>query len=878
MGLELVIDENIVLDFMTYDAAGLPADADSLPTIEIYENTTDTAIAYAPTVVSRSLDGHYRVTIAPTAANGFTAGNAYHVYVLATIATDDYKTKLDWAVARTYSIDSLQAAIDSVLAAIQGQTDLIPADPATETTLAAIQAKTDLIPADPATETTLAAIQAKTDLIPADPATETTLATIPGAVWEEAAASHVTAGSMGELLNGAGNPWSIAVSGNTTAGTFGEAVESTRSQAAMIPADPATETTLAAIQAQTDLIPADPATETSLAAIQADVDILFGGLIVAYTTVTSNAGNVIALNSLDGSLDINGCVAVIPGAGARTIVAHTANQITVDAAFTTTPSGDIYIVAAPAVWGASMAEHAISGTMGEAVGLADDIKAQTDLIPADPATETSVGYVPSLVWEELSAAHVTADTMGELLNGAGNPWSIAVAGNTTAGTFGEAVSFIPADPATETTLAAIQAQTDLIPADPATETSVAATPAAVWDVDLSTHTTAGTAGDYLNYVDNIPADVWGAATEDNDSAGTMGEAVGQIQTQAALIPADPATETTLAAIKAQTDLIPADPATITAVEAVPSGVWQELAASHVDAGTMGELLNGAGNPWSIAVTGNTDAGTFGEAVDAIKAQTDLIPADPATETTVSAIPDLVWDVTASGHVTANTMGEAINMIDDIKAKTDLIPADPATETTLAVIQGQTDLIPADTATEGTLAVIQAQTDHIPVDPATETHLDAIDASLATISSDVWDVVSASHLTAGTTGKRLADAAAAGNPWSTTVAGNTDAGTFGELLGDTLPADLADIYDDTHTTGVAVKDGAISSDSFTVGTVDGVESGLLEQIRQLWRRFFKKTVYNKTGNNIKTYADDGTTVVTTQTTANSSTEQSQGPAS
>ncbi len=50
---------------------------------------------------------------------------------------------------------------------------------------------------------------------------------------------------------------------------------------------------------------------------------------------------------------------------------------------------------------------------------------------------------------------------------------------------------------------------------------------------------------------------------------------------------------------------------------------------------------------------------------------------------------------------------------------------------------------------------------------------------------VWNALAASHATAGTTGKALIDAGAAGNPWSTSITGNTNAGTFGELAGKKL---------------------------------------------------------------------------------------------
>lgn len=54
-----------------------------------------------------------------------------------------------------------------------------------------------------------------------------------------------------------------------------------------------------------------------------------------------------------------------------------------------------------------------------------------------------------------------------------------------------------------------------------------------------------------------------------------------------------------------------------------------------------------------------------------------------------------------------------------------------------------------------------------------------------MAAAVWNALVANHLTAGTTGKALSDAGAAGNPWGSPIAGNTDAGTFGELVGKKL---------------------------------------------------------------------------------------------
>ena len=62
--------------------------------------------------------------------------------------------------------------------------------------------------------------------------------------------------------------------------------------------------------------------------------------------------------------------------------------------------------------------------------------------------------------------------------------------------------------------------------------------------------------------------------------------------------------------------------------------------------------------------------------------------------------------------------------------------------------------------------------------------------------------------------------------------------------------------------MALLAGAISDASFTVPSLTAPATGPVGYIFQLWRRFFKKTVKDAT--TIKNYADNGTTVVTSQT--------------
>ena len=102
--------------------------------------------------------------------------------------------------------------------------------------------------------------------------------------------------------------------------------------------------------------------------------------------------------------------------------------------------------------------------------------------------------------------------------------------------------------------------------------------------------------------------------------------------------------------------------------------------------------------------------------------------------------------------------------------------------------------------------------------------------------------------------------------------------------DAIKADTAATLADTGTDGVVVAAGsktgyslaATGLDSISVTAPSGVASTFPAMVVQLWRRFFSKAT--KTSSQIKTYADDGTTVVTTQTVSDDGTTETQGAAS
>jgi hypothetical protein len=87
--------------------------------------------------------------------------------------------------------------------------------------------------------------------------------------------------------------------------------------------------------------------------------------------------------------------------------------------------------------------------------------------------------------------------------------------------------------------------------------------------------------------------------------------------------------------------------------------------------------------------------------------------------------------------------------------------------------------------------------------------------------------------------------------------------------DNLPASPAAV-------GSAMVLSATGLDAITATDPGGVATTFPAMLVQLWRRFFKRTTLTST--QLKTYADDGTTLRTTQTVSDDTVTQTQGPAS
>ena len=107
----MLLGRTIYKDFVCHTSAGAVSDADSTPTVEVFENDTDTAIL-TPTAVKRtSKTGNYRVPIAITAANGFEIGKSYNVVASATVGSVASK-----AVIMSFVVENIGLKLGAIVA------------------------------------------------------------------------------------------------------------------------------------------------------------------------------------------------------------------------------------------------------------------------------------------------------------------------------------------------------------------------------------------------------------------------------------------------------------------------------------------------------------------------------------------------------------------------------------------------------------------------------------------------------------------------------------------------------------------------------------------------------------------------------------------
>jgi hypothetical protein len=173
---EVKLEDILHGSFATFNPnTGANKDADSLPSLIVYEEGSSTALTVTSSVTNITT-GRYRWQVTIEASAGFEAGKYYEVWISATVTGTDTVSQ----VAPVTSFKATARVVDDVATATNvsdAQTAIITQVDANETKIDAIKAKTDNLPSDPADQSAVeAAITAATSPL----ATAANLATVAG--------------------------------------------------------------------------------------------------------------------------------------------------------------------------------------------------------------------------------------------------------------------------------------------------------------------------------------------------------------------------------------------------------------------------------------------------------------------------------------------------------------------------------------------------------------------------------------------------------------------------------------------------------------------------------------------------------------------------
>jgi len=276
---------------------------------------------------------------------------------------------------------------------------------------------------------------------------------------------------------------------------------------------------------------------------------------------------------------------------------------------------------------------------------------------------------------------------------------------------------------------------------------------------------------------------------------------------------------------------------------------------------------------------NTIAGYLDTEVAAIKAKTDNLPVSPASVSDIPTAANIAATVAAQitsdhgsgSYTTANVAGLATSTdlstaqsgITAIKAKTDNLPSSPANVSDIPTTSAITSAVAA-----------QISTDHGSGNYATAT-------ALATAQSSINTLATTSQL-ASSSATLLAAIPSISTLATTSQLAASSAALLTQV--NLAIATSAAILDDTGTSGVVVAAASKTGyglasdglDSISTTAPSGVATNFRQMVVQTWRRLFKKTTLTST--QLKTYADDGSTVVTTQAVTNTGGTETVGNAS
>lgn len=654
-------------------------------------------------------------------------------------------------------------------------------------------------------DTTQAAITALNNPTPAN---------IADAVWDEVAADHVAAGSVGQLQN------------------YLDAFISTRAAPGV------------AMNLVTDAVNAGSLSSTAVAELADGIwDELIAGHLAAGTT-----GKALVDGAAAGSPDP---VPIAQAVWDRQASAHVAagsmgelqNNCDVDISTRAVPGDAMDLVAAAVdstsldvtavaeivdgVWDEALSGHVVAGSTGEALGRVDVVVSSravpgdamdlvADAVDASAVATSGAEEISDVVWDELLSGHTIVGSAGEAqarLDAAvssraapGNQmaltavaegalvdatWDEPTAGHTAAGSTGKALT------------------------DASATTSPATIAAAVWDASTVSHVLPGSMGLYQGRLDQpistraAPGDLMGLQNDALTAAALATSAAHEIRDailsdstpfQGARIDAAISSRAVAGdAMDLVTDAVDSGSLASSAVDEIVDQTWREAVADHSGvAGSTAEELTNA-----------------------------------ATSVSPGAIADAVWDELLSGHTVGGSAGEALGRVDVTVSSR----AAPGASMDLVTNAVDAAALAADAVTEIQTAILSDAT------PFAGGNLDAAVSSRAVAGDDmgltagavdlILDEALSGHTTLGTVGKALNNVDAqvstraapgddmgvtaggvadvADGVWDEPLAGHVSSGSAGRKLNDlTVPPTVGDVADAVWDEALAGHAGAGSA--------------------------------------------------------------------
>lgn len=302
----------------------------------------------------------------------------------------------------------------------------------------------------------------------------------------------------------------------------------------------------------------------------------------------------------------------------------------------------------------------------------------------------------------------------------------------------------------------------------------------------------------------------------------------------------------------------------------------EIAGSNVSTSTAQigvNVVNAAGTAWG---SGAITSGVFASgAITATAIAADAIGASELAADAVTEIAAGVWNSARATYSTAGSFGEGVASVQGNVTGSVASVTAGVTVTTNNDKTGYslTQSFPANFAsmsiTVGGAVTVGTNNDK------TGYSLTVTPPTSADIADAVWDEALAGHTTAGTTGKALSDAGAAGDPWSTAVPGAYGTGTAGYILGTNLDATVSSR---STLTAAAVNTevvDALNVDTYTEpgSGAPGATISLAQKIGYLYKAFRNKVTQTSTEYSL--YADDESTVHQKATVSDDGTTFTRG---